>query len=68
MSRVGPEDVDFAEVHDCFANTELLNIEDIGFCRKGKAAHLFTDTEFDLPAQGRSVSASGSCAKRVPGS
>ncbi|MFC7165140.1 thiolase domain-containing protein [Halospeciosus flavus] len=34
---VGPEDVDFAEVHDCFSIAELLAYEDLGFCEKGEA-------------------------------
>ena len=28
-------EVDLAEVHDCFTITEILNIEDLGFCAKG---------------------------------
>jgi len=34
---VGPEDVEFAEVHDCFSIAELLAYEDLGFCEKGAA-------------------------------
>ncbi|UPM43124.1 thiolase domain-containing protein [Halocatena salina] len=34
---IGPEDVDFAEVHDCFAIAELLAYEDLGFCDRGHA-------------------------------
>ncbi len=37
MAGVGPQDIDFAEVHDCFTWTELTNMEDLGFCRKGEA-------------------------------
>lgn len=39
MAGIQPSDVDFAEVHDCFTWTELSNIEDLGFCRKGEAPH-----------------------------
>lgn len=39
MAGLQPTDVDFAEVHDCFTWTELSNIEDLGFCRKGEAPH-----------------------------
>ncbi len=28
-------DIDFAEVHDCFTITEILNYEDLGFCARG---------------------------------
>lgn len=34
---VGPDDVDFAEVHDCFSIAELLAYEDLGFCDRGEA-------------------------------
>lgn len=37
MAGVQPSDIDFAEVHDCFTWTELSNMEDLGFCRKGEA-------------------------------
>jgi acetyl-CoA C-acetyltransferase len=36
MAGVGPEDIDAAEVHDCFTITEILDIEDLGFVEKGK--------------------------------
>ena len=31
------EDIDFAEVHDCFSIAELMAYEDLGFCEKGEA-------------------------------
>ena len=37
MAGLGPDDIDLAEVHDCFTITELLDIEDLGFFDKGKA-------------------------------
>lgn len=37
MAGVGPEDIDFAELHDCFSCTELIQYEDLGFCKKGEA-------------------------------
>jgi acetyl-CoA C-acetyltransferase len=48
MAGIKPKDVDFAELHDCFTNTELMNIEDVGFVRKGEAAKRLKDGEFDL--------------------
>jgi acetyl-CoA C-acetyltransferase len=36
MAGIGPNDVDLAEVHDCFTITEILDIEDLGFVEKGK--------------------------------
>lgn len=36
MAGIGPEDVDLAEVHDCFTPAELVHYEDLGFCPKGE--------------------------------
>ncbi len=33
-----PEDVDLAEVHDCFTIAEIVALEDIGFYRKGEGS------------------------------
>jgi acetyl-CoA C-acetyltransferase len=50
---IGPEDVDVAEVHDCFAIAELLAYEDLGFCERGEAGTLLddgrTDPDGELP-------------------
>jgi acetyl-CoA C-acetyltransferase len=37
MSGLSPEDLDFAEVHDCFAIAELMAYEDLGLCERGEA-------------------------------
>jgi sterol carrier protein 2 len=34
---IGPEDVDVAELHDCFAQNELITYEGLGFCGEGEA-------------------------------
>lgn len=34
-SGFGPEDMDLAEVHDCFSIAEIMAIEDLGFFEKG---------------------------------
>ena len=34
-----PEDIQFAEVHDCFSIAELLHIEDLGFFKPGRGFH-----------------------------
>jgi acetyl-CoA C-acetyltransferase len=50
---VGPDDVDFAEVHDCFAIAELMAYADLGFCDPEEAGELVADgktaLDGDLP-------------------
>jgi acetyl-CoA C-acetyltransferase len=38
MSGLRPEDVQFAEVHDCFSIAEVIHIEDLGFFSPGRGA------------------------------
>jgi acetyl-CoA acetyltransferase len=33
---VGPQDIDVAEVHDCFSMAEVLRVEGLGFCAPGE--------------------------------
>jgi len=42
---VGPDDVDVAEVHDCFTIAEVLAIESLGFYDRGEGIHAATDGE-----------------------
>jgi acetyl-CoA C-acetyltransferase len=37
MAGLGPEDIDVAEVHDCFTGVELISYEDLGFVEKFEA-------------------------------
>jgi acetyl-CoA acetyltransferase len=34
---VGPQDIDVCELHDCFAQNELITYEALGFCEEGGA-------------------------------
>jgi acetyl-CoA C-acetyltransferase len=36
LTGLGPRDIDFAEVHDCFTIAEIIAIEDLGFVDKGQ--------------------------------
>lgn len=45
---LGPEDVDVAQVYDCFTITVLLQLEDWGFCKKGEGGPFVTSGEIDV--------------------
>jgi acetyl-CoA C-acetyltransferase len=36
MANVKPEDINVAEVHDCFTIAEIIAYEDLGFCKPGE--------------------------------
>ena len=45
MAGIGPQDVDVAEVHDCFTVSEILAYEDLGFAKPGEGAALLEDKQ-----------------------
>lgn len=38
---IGPEDLDLAELHDCFATAELVHYDNLGLCGEGGAVDFF---------------------------
>src|SRR5215831_5445386 len=48
MAGITPQDIDFAEVHDCFTIAEIIDIEDLGFFEKGTAASFTREGETKL--------------------
>ena len=48
QAKMTPADVDFAEVHDCFTITEILNYEDLGFCGRGEGGRFVEEGRADL--------------------
>lgn len=41
-------DADFGELYDCFTMTCLLQMEDLGLCKKGEAAHMVAEGHTSL--------------------
>lgn len=68
---ISKDDIDVAEVHDCFSIAEIIAMEDLGFFEKGKAAKEITrgkttlgsklviNTSGGLKASGHPVGATG---------
>jgi acetyl-CoA acetyltransferase len=48
MAGVKPEDIDVAEVHDCFTIAEIIAYEDLGFCKAGEGGKLVESGETRL--------------------
>jgi len=45
MAGVGPEDIDVAEVHDCFTIAEMMAYENLGFAKPGEGKELIKAKE-----------------------
>jgi acetyl-CoA C-acetyltransferase len=45
---VKPDQIDFAEVHDCFTIAEILAYEDIGLCSKGEGVKLIREGQTEI--------------------
>lgn len=71
MAEKTPQDVDVAEVHDCFTIAEVVAYEDLGFCKPGEGGRLIEEgatrlggripvnTSGGLKAKGHPVGATG---------
>lgn len=47
-ARVTPDQIDFAEVHDCFTIAEIMAYEDIGLCKKGEGPKLIREGQTEI--------------------
>jgi acetyl-CoA C-acetyltransferase len=45
MAGVGPNDIDVAEVHDCFTIAEMMAYENLGFAKPGEGKELIRNKE-----------------------
>ncbi|MFC1798292.1 thiolase family protein [Thermodesulfobacteriota bacterium] len=58
QADIGPEDVDFAEVHDCFTIAEVLRVEGLGLCERGGMVHMIRDGDIEIGGK-KPINASG---------
>jgi acetyl-CoA C-acetyltransferase len=47
-SKVDPKDVNVAMTHDCFTISEIIEMEDLGFCEKGEGGPFVDDGQNDF--------------------
>lgn len=48
MAGIKSEDIDVAEVHDCFTIAEIVAYEDLGFCKPGEGGRLIEEGETNI--------------------
>ena len=47
-AKVGPQDIDVAQTHDCFTISEIIEYEDLGFCEKGEGGLFIQEGKSDF--------------------
>ncbi len=50
-SKVDPKEVNVAMTHDCFTISEIIEMEDLGFCKKGEGGFFVADGQNDFGGQ-----------------
>jgi len=58
-AKINPDDIDVAEVHDCFSIAEVLAVEDLGFAKRGMGARDIAEGKFTLGTGKMIVNPSG---------
>lgn len=56
---ISPEDIDVAEIHDCFSIAEVMAVEDLGFSKQGEGAIDIFKGKYTLGSKGLITNPSG---------
>ena len=47
-AKLSPEDIDVAQVHDCFSISQIIELEELGFCEKGEGGPFMASGQTNL--------------------
>ena len=61
MAGIGVDDVDVAQLYDCYTYTVLVTLEDYGFCAKGEGGEFVSGAGWRRAANLPAIPAAGSC-------
>lgn len=48
MAGLGPGDVDVAQLYDCFSIVPVIELEELGFCKRGEGGAFYADGHADI--------------------
>jgi acetyl-CoA acetyltransferase len=48
MAGLGPEDMDVAQLYDCFSIVPVIELEELGFCKPGEGGAFYADGHADI--------------------
>lgn len=43
MARMGPQDIDVAQLYDCFTIVPIIELEELGFCKRGEGGLFYEE-------------------------
>ena len=66
MAKLGPKDIDLAELYDCFTYVVLVTLEDYGFCGKGEGGAFVTGGRIELGGELPVKPAAACCRMAMP--
>lgn len=50
-AQLTPKDIDVAQVHDCFTISEIIEMEELGFCKKGEGGEFVASGAIELDGE-----------------